>query len=47
MKKILKPPAELGTWTGYTGSSRDLLNGATGHLRELLTEKLGQAPPYP
>ena len=46
MKKILKPPAELGTWTGYTGSSLHLLNGASGYLRDLLIEKLGQTPPY-
>lgn len=46
MQKLLKPPAELGTWTGYEGSSRDLLNGATGYLRELLTKKIGTPPPY-
>jgi len=31
---------------GYVVSSRKLLNGATGYLRELLIEKLGQSPPY-
>ncbi len=46
MKKLLRPPAELGTWTGYKGCSRDLLNGATGYLRELVTKKIGTPPPY-
>jgi hypothetical protein len=46
IKKILEPPAETGTWNGYTGCSRDLLNGATGYLRELITERLGSPPPY-
>lgn len=46
MKKLLRPPAELGTWTGYEGCSRDLLNQATGYLLELITEKIGAAPPY-
>jgi hypothetical protein len=46
MKRILKPPAELGTWDGYTGCSRDLLNGATGFLAEVLAERLGAPPPY-
>jgi tetratricopeptide (TPR) repeat protein len=41
---LLRPPAELGTWTGYEGSSRDLLNNATGYLRELITERLGPPP---
>jgi len=46
IKKILEPPAETGTWDGYLGCSRDLLNGATGYLRELLSERLGAPPPY-
>jgi len=46
MQEILRPPAELGTWTGYQGCSRDLLNQAPGYLRELITEKIGSAPPY-
>ncbi len=46
MMKILRPPAELGTWAGYTGCSRDLLNEATGYLRDLLTERIGLPPPY-
>ncbi len=46
MKEILRPPAETGTWDGYTGCSVDLLNGATGYLRELLTTKYGAPPPY-
>jgi tetratricopeptide (TPR) repeat protein len=44
--EILRPPAELGTWTGYEGCSRDLLNSATGYLRELVTERIGTPPPY-
>lgn len=47
IKKILEPPPETGTWDGYSGCSRDLLNGATGYLRELLTERIGAPPPYP
>jgi hypothetical protein len=43
---ILRPPSELGTWEGYEGCSRDLLNGARGFLADLLTERLGAAPPY-
>jgi hypothetical protein len=46
MKEILRPPSELGTWTGYQGCSRDSLNQATGYLRDLLTEKIGSPPPY-
>ena len=46
IKTILEPPAERGTWDGYSGCSRDLLNGATGYLRELLTERIGAPPPY-
>ena len=46
MKKLLKPPAETGAWDGYTGCSRELLNGATGYLRDLITQKLGSPPPY-
>lgn len=46
MKRLLKPPAELGTWDGYRGCSRALLNGATGPLRDLLTHRLGAPPPY-
>jgi hypothetical protein len=46
MQEILRPPAELGTWTGYTGCSRNLLNQATGYLRELLIKRIGSAPPY-
>jgi len=46
MQKILHPPAETGTWTGYKGCSRDLLNGATGYLRELLAKKIGTPQPY-
>jgi tetratricopeptide (TPR) repeat protein len=46
IQQILEPPTESGTWTGYEGASRDLLNGATGYLRELLTEKIGTPPPY-
>jgi tetratricopeptide (TPR) repeat protein len=46
IKKMLKPPAETGTWDGYAGCSRNLLNGANGYLRELLTEKIGTPPPY-
>lgn len=46
MKSILKPPAETGTWEGYTGCSRDTLDDAPGYLRELLIARLGQAPPY-
>lgn len=44
--QVLEPPAETATWEGYTGCSRDLLNDATGYLRELLTAKFGSAPPY-
>lgn len=44
MKKLMRPPAETGTWAGYKGCSRELLNGATGYLCEQLTKKLG-APP--
>ena len=46
MKETLVPPPELGTWDGYEGCSRDSLNGATGYLRDLLTERLGSPPPY-
>ena len=46
MTEVLRPPAELGTWTGYVGCSRDLLNEATGYLRDLLTERIGSQPPY-
>ena len=46
LKEVLRPPEELGTWTGYEGCSRDSLNGATGYLRDLLTEKIGTPPPY-
>ncbi|SFM71305.1 tetratricopeptide repeat protein [Marinobacter zhejiangensis] len=46
MKEILRPPEELGTWDGYEGASRDLLNGATGYLSHKLTEKIGSPPPY-
>lgn len=46
MEDILSPPAELGTWKGYRGCSRDLMNKAPGYLRELLTEKIGSPPPY-
>ncbi|MBN8418190.1 MAG: tetratricopeptide repeat protein [Verrucomicrobia bacterium] len=46
MKEILRPPAELGTWTGYEGCSRDLLNQATGYLREWITERIGSPPPF-
>lgn len=46
MKTLLKPPAELGTWDGYEGSSRDQLNGAMGYVREVIAEKIGRAPPY-
>ena len=46
IKEILRPPAELGTWDGYEGSSRDLLNGATGYLHHMLTERIGAPPPY-
>ena len=46
IQRILKPPAETGQWEGYTGCSRDLLDDAPGYLRELLTDRLGQAPPY-
>ncbi|SKB03607.1 Tetratricopeptide repeat-containing protein [Prosthecobacter debontii] len=45
-KEILRPPAELGTWTGYQGCCRDLLNQSTGYLRDLLTKKFGSPPPY-
>ena len=40
------PPAELETWSGYEGSSRNLLNDSTGYLREMLTEMIGVPPPY-
>ena len=43
---LLRPPAELGTWEGYEGASRDLLNDAKGYLCHLLTERLGSPPPY-
>jgi hypothetical protein len=46
MKTLLRPPAEIGTWDGYEGCSRNLLNGASGFLAELLTKRLGKAPPY-
>jgi len=46
IQSILEPPAELGTWKNYEGCSRDLLNGATGFLHDLLTEKIGAPPPY-
>jgi hypothetical protein len=46
MKQLLKPPAELGTWDGYKGCSRDLLNGASGYVREVIAEKIGSPPPY-
>lgn len=46
MLEILEPPAELGTWDGYTGCSRDRMNGATGYLAELLAQRLGEPPPY-
>ncbi len=46
IKKILQPPAETGSWDGYQGCSRDLLNGATGYLRDLLSQKFGNPPPY-
>lgn len=46
MQAMLRPPAELGTWVGYEGCSRDLLNGATGYLAELLEARLGKPPPY-
>ena len=46
MQAKLKPPAELGTWVGYEGCSRDLLNGASGYLAELLEARLGKPPPY-
>ncbi|MBB6049509.1 tetratricopeptide repeat protein [Armatimonas rosea] len=46
IKTVLEPPAETGTWDGYNGCSRDLLNGATGYLRKMLTEKIGTPPPY-
>jgi tetratricopeptide (TPR) repeat protein len=46
LRTILQPPSETGTWDGYEGCSRDLLNGARGYLAELLTERLGQPPPY-
>lgn len=44
--EVLLPPAETETWEGYVGCSRDLLNDATGYLRELLTIKYGSPPPY-
>lgn len=43
---LLQPPSDTGSWEGYEGCSRDLLNGARGYLAELLTEKLGSPPPY-
>ena len=46
MQRILNPPAELGSWEGYEGCSRDQMNGVTGYLRELLTVRLGSPPPW-
>ena len=46
MTSILRPPAELGTWNGYEGCSRDLLNDADGYLLELISSKLGLTPPF-
>ncbi len=53
LRSILKAPAELGTWDGYEGCSRDQLNsvlefvdGADGALARLITQRLGHAPPY-
>lgn len=46
LKQMMRPPAELGTWDGYQGCSRDRLNGTTGYLAELLTDRLGAPPPY-
>lgn len=46
LTEVLRPPSELGTWTGYEGCSRDLLNEATGYLCTLLTERIGSPPPY-
>lgn len=46
LEQILLPPPELGTWDDYPGVNRDLLNGATGYLAELLAHRLGTPPPY-
>lgn len=46
MLQILRPPAELGTWEGYKGCSRDLLNGATGYLASMIEERIGEPLPY-
>ena len=46
MQELLRPPAEIGKWTGYIGCSRNLLNQSSGYLRELLIEKIGAPPPY-
>jgi hypothetical protein len=47
IESVLLPPAETGTWDGYEGCSRDLLDGARGYLAELLERRLGAPPPYP
>ncbi len=46
IERVLRPPADTGTWAGYEGAARGLLDGAPGYLRELITQKLGAAPPY-
>jgi hypothetical protein len=46
----LDPPEGFTTWDAsrgkYPGACTDLLSGAVGHVRLLLTEKFEKAPPY-
>jgi hypothetical protein len=46
VQEVLLPPAALGTWEGFQGTTRYLMHGARGYLLELLTARLGSAPPW-
>jgi len=45
---LLQPPEGFASWAEARGQgcSADLLNGSTGHLRDLFTQKYGSPPPY-
>lgn len=46
LREVLLPPAALGRWEGFQGTTRYLMHGARGYLLELLTERLGGPPPW-
>jgi hypothetical protein len=46
LQDVVMPPAALGRWEGFQGTTRYLMHGARGYLLELLTQRLGSAPPW-